>query len=174
MTSDKFIEILFPLLEELDCLKEDPEMCTKEDKEDCPLAMDESNECIKTIYENYKRDLKRIDCFQVKVSEIENPRIGEDANDYIHIDNETFIVGQYGNPKELSFSFNQTIYLEEEAGDNMNWLLLELWRKYKDGETSLQGIEADIVNYVKLCFYKKEANYGRYRFEVYKKLTESH
>jgi len=110
---------------------------------------------------------------QVKTSEINVTNKNDKSSDYIHIDNETFIVGQNGNSKAISFIFNQNIYIDEEAGDNMNFMLLELWQKYKKGGTSLQEIEANILDYIKKCFLENKASYDQEEYAVYKKLTKS-
>ena len=118
---------------------------------------------------------RKVNDLQLKVEEvnIELPEEKKYVCDFITIDNELFIVGGNKEGKALSFAFNQTIYINEETGDKMNEVLLDIWKKYKNGEMDLPSIRITVLRYIKQCFREDKASYGRYEYEVYKKITKS-
>jgi hypothetical protein len=120
---------------------------------------------------------KKINSLRVKVKVINVEVPADVQKEYIHIDNEYFIVGAKGTSLALSFLFNQDVYIAEEAGDELNGVLFRIWRRWMDkgnkNELDLRIIEAEISNYIRQRFYEKKASYDRYDYEVYKKLTKS-
>jgi len=93
---------------------------------------------------------------------------------WIQTDDKGIHIGQPGAPNSLLITFNQTIYLSEEAGDLLNEKLFEIWKKYiSNAETNLDTIAGIVASFIGECFEMNEASYDQDEYETYKKLTES-
>jgi len=110
-----------------------------------------------------------IDKLQISVGMVEHD-FGTGDGIFVHTNKDGIYVGEKKSPEAIFISFNQTIYLEEGAGNGLNMKLIHFWTTYIKNENNLRLLHYMVLDYIKKCFAENKASYDENKYIYYKKL----